>query len=66
MKAFLRDIGFSGIDETPYYDEQARLAIIGIQDKYGIHVDGVVGSSTKIVLYNEKKSLPIPRIVEND
>jgi general secretion pathway protein A len=66
LKAFLREIGFTGIDETPYYDEQARLAIIDIQDKYGIHVDGVVGSSTKIVLYNEKKSLPIPRIVEND
>ncbi len=66
LKAFLREIGFAGIDETPYYDEQTRQAIISIQEKYGIHVDGVVGSSTKVVLYNEKKSLPIPRIVEND
>ena len=66
LKAFLREIGFTGIDDTPYYDERTRLAIISIQEKYRIHVDGVVGSSTKVVLYNEKKSLPIPRILEND
>jgi general secretion pathway protein A len=66
LKAFLREIGFAGIDDTPYYDERTRQAIISIQEKYRIHVDGVVGASTKIVLYNEKKSLPIPRILEND
>jgi len=66
LKVFLREIGFAGIDDTPYYDEQTRQAIISIQEKHRIHVDGVIGSSTKIVLYNEKKSLPIPRIVEND
>jgi len=66
LKAFLREIGFAGIDDTPYYDERTRQAIISIQEKYRIHVDGVVGPSTKVVLYNEKKSLPIPRILEND
>jgi general secretion pathway protein A len=66
LKAFLREIGFAGIDDTPFYDERTRQAIISIQEKYRIHVDGVVGPSTKVVLYNEKKSLPIPRILEND
>jgi general secretion pathway protein A len=62
LKSYLREIGFTTIDDTPYYDVQTRRAIVSIQEKYGIHVDGVVGSTTKIVLYNEKKSLPIPRI----
>jgi len=66
LKTFLVEIGFAGLDDTPYYDEQTRQAIVSIQKKYGIHVDGVVGSSTKIVLYNEKKSLPIPRILEHE
>ena len=64
LKSYLREIGFTTIDETPYYDEQTRRTIIGIQEKYGVQVDGVVGATTKIVLYNEKKSLPIPRIVQ--
>jgi len=63
LKSYLREIGFNTIDETPYYDEQTKRAIVSIQEKYGIHADGVVGSITKIVLYNEKKSLPIPRIL---
>jgi general secretion pathway protein A len=63
LKSLLREIGFSDIDTTPYYDEQTRLAIIDVQKKYGINVDGVVGSSTKIVLYNEEKTFPAPHIV---
>jgi len=62
LKSYLREIGFPAIDETPYYDEQAKRAIVSIQEKYGIPADGVVGSITKIALYNEKKTLPIPRI----
>lgn len=34
-----------------------------IQNKYGISQDGVVGSTTKIVLYNEKESLIKPHII---
>ena len=63
LKSYLREIGFPSIDESPYYDEQTRQAIISIQEKYGIHVDGVVGSTTKMVLYNENKSLPVPHIM---
>ena len=30
-----------------------------IQKKYGLHIDGTVGSTTKIALYSEKKVLYI-------
>ena len=62
LKMLLRDIGYDDIEISPVYDEDARQAIKNIQNKHGIGVDGIVGSSTKIVLYNEKKSLEIPHI----
>jgi len=62
LKMLLRDIGYNAIEISPVYDEDAQQAIKNIQKKHGIGVDGIVGSSTKIVLYNEKKSLEIPHI----
>jgi hypothetical protein len=62
LKALLVDIGYDGIDETPHYDEKSKQIIMEIQKKHGISIDGVVGSSTKIVLYNEKKTLTIPHL----
>jgi len=62
LKMLLRDIGYNKIEISPVYDEDAQQAIKNIQKKHGIGVDGIVGSSTKIVLYNEKKSLEIPHI----
>ncbi|MGD2028955.1 MAG: AAA family ATPase [Desulfobacterales bacterium] len=62
LKLLLRDIGFNSIEITPFYDENTRQAVKNVQKKYGIHVDGVVGSTTKIALYNEKKFKGIPYI----
>ena len=62
LKMLLRDIGFNAVEISPFYDENTRQAVKHIQGKYGIHMDGVVGSTTKIALYNEKKFKGIPHI----
>ena len=62
LKMLLRDIGFNTVEISPFYDENTRQAVKHIQGKYGIHMDGVVGSTTKIALYNEKKFKEIPHI----
>jgi len=62
LKRLLRDIGFNSVEINPFYDENTRQAVKNVQKKYGIHVDGVVGSTTKIALYNEKKFKGIPHI----
>jgi hypothetical protein len=62
LKMLLRDIGFNTVEISPFYDENTRQAVQYIQGKYGIHMDGVVGSTTKIALYNEKKFKGIPHI----
>lgn len=64
LKKMLRSIGFPDLDEMPVYDEPTREAIVAIQKKYGINVDGIVGPSTLIVLYNEVETLPIPHLTE--
>jgi general secretion pathway protein A len=62
LKKLLRDIGFKKVELTPFYDDHTREAVMKIQRKYGLRVDGAVGSTTKIALYNEKKSLHRPYI----
>ncbi|MCP4668015.1 MAG: hypothetical protein GY849_16825 [Deltaproteobacteria bacterium] len=62
LKILLRDIGFRDIQVNASYDKRTREAIRQIQKKHGIKVDGVVGSSTKIILYHEKKSFSVPHI----
>ncbi len=64
LKILLRDIGFNDIEVNASYDERTRDAIKHFQEKHGLKVDGIVGRSTKIVLYNEKKSLSIPHIAD--
>jgi general secretion pathway protein A len=65
LKMHLHDIGFNQIDLNPYYDDQTELAVKQIQQAYGLDPDGIVGPLTKIVLFNEKKSLKIPHIAYN-
>ncbi len=62
LKRLLREIGYNDIDPGPEYDRKTRNAIAQIQRQYGLTIDGVVGSMTKIVLYKEKKSLVIPSL----
>ena len=63
LKMLLRDIGFKEVEVNPFYDDKTRQAVIEIQNKYGLHIDGTVGSTTKIALYNEKKVFKQPHIV---
>jgi general secretion pathway protein A len=62
LKLLLRDIGYNDIDISPEYDGNTRNTITQIQRQYGLTVDGVVGSMTKIALYKEKKTLEIPSL----
>jgi general secretion pathway protein A len=63
LKMLMKDIGFTEIEISPFYDEKTREAVKLVQERHGIRVDGIVGPLTKIVLYNEKRSLGIPHIV---
>ena len=62
LKMHLLDMGYDKIKINPVYDDQTKAAVKKIQKKYGLKADGLVGPLTKIVLYNEKKSLKIPHI----
>jgi general secretion pathway protein A len=62
LKLMLRDIGYKGIDATPIYDLATRKAVRDVQRRNGLPVDGIVGSMTKIVLYNGKEGLKIPHL----
>lgn len=62
LKMHLHDIGYNKIKINPVYDDQTKAAVKKIQIKYGLKADGLVGPLTKIVLYNEKKSLKLPHI----
>ena len=62
LKMFLRDIGFKDVEISPSYDDNTRQAVKKIQRKYGLHIDGAVGSTTKIALYNEKYFSQLPHI----
>ena len=63
LKMLMQDIGFSEIKISPVYDKPTMNAVKVIQERHGLRVDGIVGPLTKIVLYNEKKSLKIPHII---
>lgn len=64
LKMLMYDIGFNNLKISPFYDESIQNAIREIQKKHGIQVDGIVGSTTKIVLYNEKNDFKIPHITD--
>ncbi len=64
LKAFIRDLGYEGIEISSAYNGQTIMVIKGIQAKHGIQTDGLVGPFTKIALYNENRSLNIPRLVD--
>ncbi len=64
LKMFMKGIGFNEIEISPHYDKQTREAVKEVQGRHGLLADGKVGPLTKIILYNEKKSLKIPHITD--
>lgn len=64
LKRYLQQLGYTEIELTPVYDQNTREAIQRLQKKYGITVDGLVGTATKIVLYHEDATLTMPRLTQ--
>lgn len=62
LKGLLREIGFDDVGDTATYDDRTQERVKEIQAQYGLEVDGLVGSLTKIALYNEAAGLAIPHI----
>ena len=62
LKQLLWEIGYGQLTIDDRYDAKTRQAIMEIQAKHGLAVDGLVGDMTKIALFNEKQSLPIPHL----
>ena len=60
LKMYLKEVGFPELDPAPAYDAQTRWTISELQARHGLVNDGLVGSQTKIILYNENKSLEVP------
>lgn len=62
LKGHLKGLGFpvGAMDAT--FDIVTRETIERIQARHGLQVDGMVGPQTKIVLYNDDKTLEIPRL----
>jgi general secretion pathway protein A len=66
LKQFLQQLGYNHIPATEEYDQETEQVIKDIQNKYGLHVDGLVGSLTKISLYNEDNKLVMPSLAQLD
>jgi len=66
LKILMDEIGFNDIEMTPEYDAWTEENIRFFQDAYGMDVDGVVGTLTKIMLYNAKDGLSIPHLVSGE
>jgi type II secretory pathway predicted ATPase ExeA len=66
LKQFLQELGYKDIPLTDKYDNETMQVIKDIQTKYGLHVDGMVGSLTKIALYNEGSEFIKPSLVKLD
>ncbi|WP_319522868.1 AAA family ATPase [uncultured Desulfosarcina sp.] len=62
LKGHLKALGFPVGEMDATYDLVTRETIERIQARHGLDVDGMVGPQTKIVLYNDDKTLEIPRL----
>ena len=62
LKILLKGLGYEDVTISPEYDVLTQEAIKQIQAKHQITVDGIVGTQTKIILYNDYGSLIIPHI----
>ena len=64
LKKLLRKLGYDHVSLSESYDKETIKIIKDIQEKYGLHVDGVVGPFTKIALYNESLEFIKPSLVK--
>ena len=62
LKGHLKALGYPVGEMDAAYDIVTRETIERIQARHGLEVDGMVGPQTKIVLYNDDKTLEIPRL----
>lgn len=62
LKQLLWELGYSYLTINDRYDAMTRYAVRELQAKHGLMVDGKVGNMTKIILFNEKRNLPIPHL----
>ena len=63
LKMHLKTLGFPIAEMSAAYDVATRAAVETVQARHGLDPDGMVGPLTKIVLYNEDRSLDIPRLI---
>jgi len=64
LKLLLADMGVQDVDASPAYDAATRQAVLAVQQRHGIFVDGLVGPLTAIALYNVAGSFHIPHLRE--
>ncbi|BBO76909.1 ATPase AAA [Desulfosarcina widdelii] len=62
LKGHLKALGYPVGEMNATYDIVTRETIERIQAQHGLEVDGMVGPQTKIVIYNDDKTLEIPRL----
>jgi general secretion pathway protein A len=62
LKRLLRESGHPQLPPGDAFDAATRQAVVDFQASQGLPVDGVVGSLTKIALYNAQPDLDIPRL----
>ncbi|HKJ13497.1 MAG TPA: AAA family ATPase [Desulfobulbales bacterium] len=63
LKKLLLRLGYSSVIITDSYDNDTVQLIKDIQAKHSLHVDGIVGTFTKIALYNESSEFIKPSLV---
>ncbi len=64
LKMQLKRLGFPIEEMDASYDMPTRQAVEALQARHGLDVDGMVGPLTKIAIYNEDRSLDLPRLAE--
>jgi hypothetical protein len=64
LKLLLQQLGYNHISLNEKYDPETIQVIKDIQTRYGLNVDGMVGTFTKIVLYNEEREFDMPSLVK--